>query len=86
MAQGNHDAMAKYIIIAHEMNSAKTRYFEGYDDYGIIGEARWGFDSKSAKQISALEVETERLLLTMLCPNLVIDTIRLNEYWYPKPA
>ena len=83
---GKYNAMAKYVIVAYEINRGKPRYFRGYDDYGVIGEVRWGFDSNSAKQINALEVETEWLLLIMLCPNLRIDKIRVDEYWCPKPA
>jgi hypothetical protein len=76
--------MAKYIITASEISSGKTRYFEGYNDYGIVGEPRWGFDLNLAEKISALEVETERTLLIMLCPNLRIGKHRLNEYLKPK--
>jgi hypothetical protein len=81
-----HNAMANYVIVAHELNHGKARYFQGYYDYGIVGEVGWVFDSSLAKQIGALEVETEWFLLIMLCPNSRIDKIRVDEYWCPKPA
>ena len=77
--------MAKYIIVASDWSAGPPRYFEGFNDYGIVGEPRWGLDPQSAVQFSALEVETERLLLVMLCPNLLIDSHRINEYFEPKP-
>lgn len=71
--------MAKYVLSARKIGSTKVRYFHSYRDDGDFGKAVWDDYINNARLFSALEIETEKLLLSEQCPQFLIDMFRLDD-------
>lgn len=71
--------MPRHVITANAGNSAEVKYFLGYQDCGDSFEVIWDFDPWKASWIDALELNTEIILVSMLCPSFFVQSLRLEQ-------